>query len=179
MDGAVGVSDGGVTRSPGNAELVRMLVGKGTGQREIEIAGKIRNSPLSPLWARATASANEAVWNRLPMDALKAIEQRAAEVDVAEMTFLADAATQGTQEAVAAVRLLASLGEEGFVPMDRIRSLLREVLARNVPAIRIAVVHAFWQMGDGEGRTALQEAIGVETDAVVRSEMEHVLRVLA
>jgi hypothetical protein len=71
---------------------------------------------------------------------------------------------------------LASIGEEGLAPLDKVRGLLLDFLSHKYPAVRVAAVEAFWQMADVAVKPDLQAALKKETHQEVRANLEHVIR---
>jgi hypothetical protein len=160
-------------------ELVEAVVSAGTGGRAVAMAADALASPLARLWADAMEAGSELTWLRLPDRALEAIERSPNGVTAADLTFLVDLADGVSVGAVAAVRLLGSIGEDGYVPMPRVRAVLLDLLKHRDPAVRIAVAEALWQMADRPAVSALRQALDSEAHPAVRATLEHVLRVLA
>jgi len=124
-----------------------------------------------------TRSGSEASWARLPDQALEKLCSK-KEASPEDLTFLADAATRNPAEAVAAVRVLGCIGEEGLAPERDVRGLLLDLLPNRSAAVRVAVVEAFWQMADRTALPKLREAAERESVVEVRRTLEHVIRVL-
>ena len=160
-------------------EMVSALVGLGTGGRAAAAAAEVVASPLAALWQATTQKGNEASWQRLPDHALETLEASPSGVSPADLSFLADMVDRTRPEAVAAVRLLGCLGEDDLVPITQIRALLLDLLEHSDPAVRIAVVEAFWQMADQQVAPQLRGALEEEEHPAVRQTLEHVLRLFA
>ena len=105
------------------SKRVELAAEKGTGK----VASKARESSLSPLWTDATRSGSDAAWARLPDRALQTLSEK-REALPEDLTFLADAATRSSSEAVVVVRLLGCIGEERLAPERDIHELLLELL---------------------------------------------------
>lgn len=152
---------------------VEQAAGKGTGKA----ASKTRVSTLSSLWSEVVASGSDAAWARLPDRVFEKLSDT-VEASAEDLTFLAEAATRNPAEAVAAVRVLGCIGEEGLAPERDVRDLLFDLLPNRSAAVRVAVVEAFWQMADRAALPKLREAAERETVVEVRRTLEHVIRVL-
>lgn len=152
---------------------VEWAAGRGTGRTAV----KPRESVLADTWTQVTRSGSEASWARLPDRVFEKLSNK-MEASPEDLTFLADAATRNPAEAIAAIRVLGCIGEEGLAPERDVRGLLLDLLPNRSAAVRVAVVEAFWQMADRAALPKLREAAERETVAEVRRTLEHVIRVL-
>jgi HEAT repeat protein len=154
---------------------MRHLVAVGTGTQAVKET-QTQKSPLTEIWADAARKGREALWRGLPDRAIEVIEDDPRGATPEDLNFLASRLEQPRVEAVAAVRLLASIGEDELAPIENVRALLVDFLEHHDPAVRVAVVEAFWQMADKAAAPQLEAALGRETHPEVRENIEHVLR---
>lgn len=152
---------------------VEWAAGRGTGGTAV----KAGESVLADIWTQVTRSGSDAAWARLPDQIFEKLSDK-KEASPEDLTFLADAATRNPDEAVAAVRVLGCIGEEGLAPQRDVRGLLLDLLPNRSAAVRIAVVAAFWQMADRAALPDLRQAAERENVVEVRRTLEHVIRVL-
>jgi hypothetical protein len=136
----------------------------------------VQKMRLNSLWANAVAQGQEAVWLSLPDQALELVQAEQRRATPEDLQFLASMAKQSQVEAVAAVRLLASFGEDSLAPVDQVRALLFAFLEHHDPIVRLEVVGGLWQMADRASAPHLADVFLEEDDPAVSETIEHVLR---
>lgn len=150
-----------------------MQISQNEGQTDVKPVEFV----LSDMWSQVVRSGSEASWVRLPDRVFEKLSDK-VEVIPEDLTFLAEAATRNPAEAIAAIRVLGCIGEEGLASERNVMDLLFDLLPNKSAAVRIAVIEAFWQMADRAALPKLREAAERETVAEVRQTLEHVIRVL-
>jgi len=128
---------------------------------------------LTDLWAEALERQSETLWHSLPDRWTETVPK----VMDDDLKFLVEALKRTRVEAVAAVRILTSLVEDGLVNPD-ILLLLRGCLVHQHPAVRLVAAEGLWRLADREAVTLLRVAVERETVRIVRETMAHVLGLL-
>lgn len=122
-----------------------------------------QRSQLERLWKAARDQARRDVWESLPDDALDEVEERGLEPQ--DLEFILEKAELRSLEAIAAVRLLGSLGEYKLTAPDIIRGHLLALLKHPSPAVRNAVGEAFQQMSRRDPVASQRLRIAAETES--------------
>lgn len=118
--------------------------------------------------------------DRLAERVLDRIESGIWSVEPEDLQFLESLIVR-QKRSLDAVRLLATLGEEGYLPREPVCELLRKLLSQyliGLPGVRIAAAEGLWQLTDRGAVPFLLKALDNEPYPWLRETLLHVLKVL-
>jgi hypothetical protein len=103
---------------------------------------------LERLWSKALEARSESAWHLFPEEVFEQAEDQTISLDAADARFLGLAAMDPatpTPAALAAIRLMGILAEDGHLEMRTVLPQLRDVLSNEDPQRRHQAVKAIWQ----------------------------------
>lgn len=135
-------------------------------------------SAIALMWLDTSNSVREAIWNRLPDRVSDFLEEHG--VLEPDLKFLFTKTQESVTDAVAAIRVLASIAEDRSEFRKRIQDALIELLGHSSPLVRNAVAEAFWQIAipNPGVATHLRNAAENELHPQVRKTFEYVANLL-
>jgi hypothetical protein len=150
--------------------------------RGLEVLSRTKaqaNSWMGKLWSEAIASGRSSAVDRLPELVIAELESNSHQFSTVEFQFLVDKTSATPLEARSAIRLLASIAEEGALPVPKLAPYLRGFLRDPDPAVRLSAAEAIWQVLDRSSLAAVKESIARESNQTVRTTLVHVAAVIA
>lgn len=103
---------------------------------------------LEHLWSEALEARSESAWHLFPEEVFELTEDQKISLDAADAHFLGLAAMDPatpTPAALAAIRLMGILAEDGHLELSTVLPQLRDVLSNEDPQRRHQAVKAIWQ----------------------------------
>lgn len=131
---------------------------------------------LRDVWDRAEMEGRELTWRNLPGRALDEIEKR-GKASESELIFLESCLSSLEVRAVAAVRLVGSLGEEKLAPLEVVRPILQKAIGDVRPNVRLVAIEAYWQMADTKSLPILEAMAVEEQSPTILETLAHVIRI--
>lgn len=169
------------TREPRHV-LLQVLAGTGAQQRAlVDRAPEPCSEWLSGAWNAARASTRETEHQALPERALANLNTSEGAVARADLQFLRKCALEDERpswEAVASIRLLASLAEDQMAPKELLIEPLLAALDLDDPRRRFAAAEGLWQCDATAAIPSLEALLAKESHPQIRATAEHALRVL-
>lgn len=133
---------------------------------------------LASIWCDSTVRVREAIWNRLPERAYEHLEKEG--VKEVDLQFLWQKTQGDITDAVAAIRVLATIAEDLQDLRRQVMDGLLELLAHPSPQVRNAVAEACWQVAvpNPEAVVRLREAASIEKHPAVQRTLLYVANLL-
>lgn len=165
-----------------NRYLLRFQVSTRQPQRTQRATLPTPDTPwFETLWTKAIEANAESAWHLLPEEVFDLVDDRDEDLEPSDAQFLGFAAVSPdvpTMAAVAAIRLMGILAEEGKLETSVVLPMLRDVLGHDDPQRRYYGVKAIWQARARGGLPALRRRLERETSTRVKAIIERAVAVL-
>ncbi len=155
-----------------------------TGMSQTEKREFLYN-PATPwfdnLWTKAIKANTESAWHLFPEEVFEQIEECGKTLETSDLGFLGYAAVETympTMAAIAAIRLMGILAEDGYLRKSAVLPYLRDALSHPNVQRRYYGAKAIWQAKARDGLDALQRRLERETSERVKAVIERAIRVL-
>ena len=133
------------------------------------------------LWSKALAARSESAWHLFPEEVFEQAADQKLSLDGTDANFLCHVALDSdtpTPAALAAIRLMGILAEEGYLDLDSILPKLQDILSHEDPQRRHQAVKAIWQAKAREAVPHLHRRLNREKSEAVREVMRRAIAVL-
>jgi hypothetical protein len=162
--------------------LRRLLAG--TAQEELEAAEECSQPAtlwLREMWTQAQRAASQARWQSIPEDIFDQVDDEHRTLVSEDLSFFVTKAASPDStpiEAVAAIRLLGLLAEDGYAPLNIAVGGLVDAVQHRDPRRRLHAAEALWQAQATEALPVLEQILCREKVPDVAATIRHTISIL-
>jgi hypothetical protein len=137
-----------------------------------------QHSIVASFWPQKEASYSDMFWNRLPNFVFEAMKNEGL-INSSDINFLIFKSKNSILDAVAVIRIFASLLEEELCSRGEVWQHLVSFLYDDSAYVRNTAIEAFWQIADKTILPTLQELVETEKNRDVLLTLNYVIRIMS